>query len=48
MGEPWVAEIPYLNEDGSTNSSFAIFLVTYVLVVNWTLLQVTVAVLLDK
>jgi hypothetical protein len=38
-GETWVDELPVVNEGGDLNIAFAMFLFSFVLVVNWTLLQ---------
>jgi hypothetical protein len=38
-GETWVDELPVVNEDGNLNIAFASFLFSFVLIVNWTLLQ---------
>jgi hypothetical protein len=46
-GGAWVDAIA-LNSEGGINHKGAVFLVTYIFVVNWTLLQVSVAVLLDR
>jgi hypothetical protein len=41
-GETWVDELSIVNEGGDLNLSFAVFLFSFVLVVNWTLLQASV------
>ncbi len=46
-GGAWVDAIA-INSAGGINHKGALFLVTYIFVVNWTLLQVSVAVLLDR
>jgi hypothetical protein len=38
-GETWVDELPVVKEDGDLNIAFASFLFSFVLIVNWTLLQ---------
>ncbi len=38
-GETWVDELPVVNENGDLNIAFASFLFSFVLIVNWTLLQ---------
>ena len=38
-GETWVDELPVVKEDGELNFAFASFLFSFVLIVNWTLLQ---------
>jgi hypothetical protein len=38
-GETWVDELPVVHEGGDLNFGFALFLFSFVLVVNWTLLQ---------
>lgn len=40
-GETWVDELPVVKEDGELNFAFASFLFSFVLIVNWTLLQAT-------
>ena len=41
-GDTWVDEIPRISlDDSSLNYPFAIFIVTYIVVANWTVLQVT-------
>ena len=53
-GDTWVGEgdpedgLPVLREDGSVNWPVGVFVISYVLIINWTLLQVSVAVLLDN
>ena len=44
----WRQAIPALNEDGSFNTGHASFVISFILIINWTLLQICVAVLLDK
>ena len=41
-------EIPLVGDDGSTNVSFSIFLISFTLVVSWVVLQLTTIVLLDN
>ena len=43
-GEAGLAGIPILQEDGSVDWGTGAFVMTFVIVVNWTLLQVSVAV----
>ena len=38
-GETWVDELPVVAEGGELNIAFASFLFSFVLIVNWTLLQ---------
>jgi hypothetical protein len=41
-GDTWVEEIPRISlDDSSLNYPFALFVVTYIVVANWTVLQVT-------
>lgn len=40
VGEPWVETIPAFGDDGSLNHAICLYVVSYVLVVTWTLLQV--------
>ena len=53
-GDTWVGEgdpedgLPVLREDGSVNWPVGVFVISYVLIIPWTLLQVSVAVLLDN
>ncbi len=44
----WRQAIPALNEDGSFNTGNFSFVISFILIINWTLLQICVAVLLDK
>ncbi len=44
----WVEDLPLVGEDGSTNSFFAAFLISFTLVVSWVVLQLTTIVLLDN
>ena len=42
-GDTWVDEIPRVNpDDGTLNYQFVIFAVTYIVVANWTVLQVPI------
>ena len=47
-GETWIEHQPVLRDDGTVDWATAGFIISYVLVINWTLLQVSVAVLLDN
>ena len=47
-GETWIEHQPVLRGDGTVDWATAGFIISYVLVINWTLLQVSVAVLLDN
>ena len=47
-GDTWVEGIPILLENGEVNMMPAAFIFIYIIVVCWTLLQVSVAVLLDN
>ncbi len=47
-GETWVDSISRLKDDGSVNYGPFAFIFTYVVLVVWVLLQVSVAVLLDN
>ncbi len=38
-GETWVEELPVVGEDGTLNLSMAVFIFSFILVVDWTLLQ---------
>ncbi len=44
----WVDEIPLVGEDGSTNVSFSLFLISFTLIVSWLVLQLSTIVLLDN
>jgi hypothetical protein len=40
-GDTWVEEIPRVNpDDGTLNYPFMLFSITYIIVANWTILQV--------
>ena len=47
-GETWVDGSPILRDDGTVDWSTAAFVISFVIVVNWTLLKVSVAVLLES
>jgi len=47
-GETWVEGSPIIMHDGTVDWPTAVFVMSFVIVVNWTLLQVSVAVLLDN
>ncbi len=47
-GETWIDGVPVVQNDGSLHKPLALFLLTYIIIVNWVLLQVSVAVLLDN
>jgi voltage-gated sodium channel len=47
-GETWVDGSPIVRDDGTVDWPTAAFVMSFVIVVNWTLLQVSVAVLLDN
>jgi hypothetical protein len=38
-GETWVGDLPVVDDNGSLNVSIALFIFSFVLIVNWTLLQ---------
>jgi hypothetical protein len=40
-GDSWVDELPSTNEDGSTNYGVALFIMSYIVVAVWTILQVS-------
>ncbi len=40
-GDPWVDELPGTNEDGSTNYAIASFIMSYIVIAVWTVLQVS-------
>ncbi len=39
-GDSWVEELPSLNEDGSINLGAACFIMSYIVMAVWTILQV--------
>jgi hypothetical protein len=39
-GETWIDDMPVVGDDGVLNFSIAIFIFSFILIVNWTLLQV--------
>ncbi len=39
-GEAWVEELPGVGDDGYINLGTVIFIISYVIIVEWTLLQV--------
>lgn len=52
-GETWIGEppdegMPIINDEGYVNWGTAAFVMSFIVIVNWTLLQVLVAVLLDN
>jgi hypothetical protein len=47
-GETWVEGSPIIAINGTVDWPTAVFVMSFVIVVNWTLLQVSVAVLLDN
>ncbi len=47
-GETWVDELPVVKEDGELNIAFASFLFSFVLIVNWTLLQASLLAVLES
>ena len=47
-GMGWTDSLPASADDGSLNYGNVLFVASYVVVVNWVLLQVSVAVLLDS
>lgn len=47
-GDPLLEFIPFRAETGALNGSAVTFLTTYVLLVNWTLLPISMAVLVDR
>ena len=47
-GDTWVDAIPLVNSDGSTNVSFSIFIICYILIVSWVIAHLTMVVLLDN
>jgi hypothetical protein len=47
-GDAWVDSLPYVNDDGTTNMGVVVFLYSFILVVNWTLLPITLAILVNN
>jgi len=47
-GETWLPDMPPFKEDGHMDTGVVIFCVSFTVIVNWTLLQVSVTVLLDS
>ena len=47
-GETWIEGVPVLDEDGIVNWGVGVYIMSFTIIVNWTLLQVSVAVLLDN
>ena len=47
-GETWVDEVPQVDEEGNVQWALGIYIMSFILICNWTLLQVSVAVLLDN
>ncbi len=47
-GDAWIDSLPYVNDDGSTNLGAVFFLDSFILVVNWTLLPITLAILVNN
>jgi Ca2+-binding EF-hand superfamily protein len=47
-GETWIDSLDRITEDGKLNGPAVVFIFSFIVIVNWTLLQVSVAVLLDK
>ena len=47
-GETWISSLDLLDPDGSVNWDAALYILTYIMLVNWIVLQVSVAVLLDN
>ena len=42
-----ITSIPKIQSDGSLNQPFAVYIISYFVVVNWTLLQVTIIMFLS-
>ena len=47
-GDSWLEDMPPFNENGHIDGGVVAFTCSYIVIVNWTLLQVSVAVLLDN
>ena len=47
-GETWIEGVPVLDNDGLVNWGVGGYIMSFTIIVNWTLLQVSVAVLLDN
>ena len=47
-GQGWVDSIQQVDQEGRSNALFCIFFISYVMLVCWGILQITVVVLLDS
>ena len=47
-GETWISGLSEADEEGNVNWGVALYVMSFILICNWTLLQVSVAVLLDN
>ena len=47
-GETWIDGVPLHDDEGNVNWMIGGFIIAFIIVVNWTVLQVSVAVLLDN
>jgi hypothetical protein len=47
-GMTWVQYIPTIEANGTTNGTMAVYIISYVILINWVILQVTVAILLES
>ncbi len=47
-GMTWPQYIPMIDSNGNTHSTVAIYIMTFVILIDWVILQITVAILLDS
>ena len=47
-GMTWPQYIPMIDSNGHTNSTVAIYIMTFVILIDWVILQITVAILLES
>ncbi len=47
-GMTWAENIPMIEADGTTNGRMAVYIISFVILINWVILQVTVAILLQS
>ncbi len=47
-GMTWAQYIPMIESNGTTNGSLALYIISFVILINWVILQITVAILLES
>ena len=47
-GMTWVQYIPMIQSDGTINGTLTTYIISFVIIINWVILQVTVAILLES